>query len=366
VTHATAENPDVNIDDIITALHVAVRGEYATYAPVLKKHERALHRLIKAHPDDVRAVSLLAMVKCELRKNTRTYVRCLEKTFNDCKDTLSDGDYALLATNLSYFYAEECSGKEKRVAELSESAIRRGSPYWETYHALALRYYRAQDFSRALPLFRRTAELSALPRHRYNYAVCLQKCGFAADSIAILRTLSTRFAEHEYDAKAYYALGVFCAQSGDTDTARGIAYDLTRVENAESYVDFDELAELMYAVGEYEQCVKLYDSDRLYETADWMSHYLYSLKSIGNAQRAAQKIADSERDIRLAIDDKTPDDFGGDEKACADYIERESTQLSELRRAYDDVFTRNITPKHEIEIPLLCVCYYIGCPRHSQ
>ena len=330
----------------------------------IKKYERMLQKEIKENPSNIRAVCLLAMVKCELLKSTSTSLKYLHSAYNHFKDSLDDSEFCMLVTNLAYFYIEECANKEKTARALLQEAITRNSPYAETYYALALEYYKEGQFEQALPLFQKATNLSSLFRHRYNYAICLSQCNQERECIEILKTLSNDYKTHEYSAKAYYSLGVLYVFLAEEQKAKEIALHLLNIDYFKFDIEHYMLADFMFSVGEYQHCFELYDKEQqLWETADWLSLYFYSQKKMNRTEDASKKLYQVIDAISEKIKDCRLEDFD-DKKDFDEYIHSENKRMEDVKTAYQDIFYADVTPVARLQTDLIYGCYYIDCQRH--
>lgn len=354
----------MDIDSVLSEMRNLIPIGFEKYAPRFRKYERLLQKEVKDNPNNIRAVCMLAMVKFELRKRTSTSLKYLESSYNRLKDSVSDFDFCLLATNTAYFYIEECADKEKFAIELLKAAIKRNSPFAQTYYALALEYYKENQFEYALPLFQKAAEISSFFRYYYNYAICLNKCNQIEQSIKILKVLSCDFDTHEYKAKAYYSLGVLYASLGEIKKVREIATQLLNTAYSDFDIEHDMLADLMFSVGEFQLCLDLYDKEKLWESADWLSIYFYIQKKTNRANDAFKKLSDVIDKISMEIMHCTLDDFDGNKKEFYEYINSEKERIESIKTAYNNIFHDNIKPVATLHTRLIYGCYYIDCPRH--
>ncbi|MDF2556535.1 MAG: hypothetical protein K0R71_363 [Bacillales bacterium] len=356
----------MDIDFIISNLKNSKMSNFDEFSPVFRNYERILHRAIKNDPNNYKAISLLAMIKCELRKSTNISLKYLENAFYKNKNYLSDYDFSLLSTNLAYFYAEECTNKELVIEELLQSAISRESQFHQTYYALALHYFKQNKYRLALPLFEKAENIFPLYIYKFNHAICLYKCGQIPESIKILEKLSINYGKHEYHARAYYTCGVLYASLGNSIATRSIAYDLLNIDYTSLNIDHCEIADLMFLVGEYEICIELYNKTRLYDTADWLGIYFFSFKMINRGKVALEKLDNVTCDIENEIAGSTLEDFNGSKRDFNYYLESEGERLKNIKTVYNNIFTNEVKPKVSDNIDLLYACYYINCPRHLK
>ncbi|WP_353094827.1 hypothetical protein [Tissierella praeacuta] len=354
----------MDVRSIFLELQRLLQLDFEEYASKIKKYEHMLQKEVKENPHNMRAVSLLSMVKFELRKSISTSLKYLEHSYNNFKDLLKDIDFCLLVTNMAYFYLEECINKEKYAKELLNEAIKRNSPFPQTYFALAMEYYEENQFELALPLYKKASDMTSLVPYHYNYAVCLNKCNRAFESIEILKKISEGYRKNEYKAKAYYSMGIIYSFLGEIEKARKIAFDLLDVDYSTLNIEHYMLADLMFLVGEFQQCIILYDKENLWETADWLSLYFYSQKEIDCKENALKKLQHIVNKGNMEIKDCKLEDFDGNEKDLNKYIDNERERVESIRTAYDNVFNTDIKPKIISNIDLIYVCYYIDCPRH--
>lgn len=355
----------MDIQIIIKDLREVMNFEFEQRALIFKKYERILQSEIKTNKNNINALSLLAMIKFELRKSTSTSIKCLEKAYREQIESLNDEEFSLLVTNMAYFYIQEYTDKEEIAKKLLKTSIEHNSPYAETYYSMAMIYCKTSEFEKALPLFIKAYEIKPLFRYKYNYAICLYESGEISKSIEILKELSTEFETHEYKAKAYYSLGVMHAMAGEIEEATNIAFDLLKIDYQSLDIDEDLLADLMYLVDEFRYVIKLYDNINMWETADWLGMYFYSLKSLNHLDKALEKLNDVTINLRNQIYECKIEDFDGNKKEWQEYVDSEQVRLDSIKSVYYDVFKNNIKPKCNAKTFLLYGCYYIDCPRHS-
>lgn len=356
----------MEIPALKAALQKHMLETFETRRPLFKKIERLLQKEIKTDPRNISAVSLLAMVKCELRQRTDTSLKYLKSAYDEERDHIAADDFCLLATNYAYFLIEECFGKEKLAADILWEAVKRKSPYYQTYFALAKLLYKGRQFDEALPLFKKTATKSQLIHLQYNYAICLFKTGDKEGSIQLLRALSAGYNMHEYNTKAYFALGIAYSYFGMIASAKKVADDLFITDYESFDINKYSLADLMYCVGEYSITVELYDSEKLYATADWLRIYFYCLRELGQEEKAKMKYSDILRAVDDEIASMSIDDFVGNEGELKDYLQREAKRRDSIVSAYESAFTNGIKPDNTYDIDLIYGCYYIDCPRHTM
>lgn len=353
----------MNIDECIKDISRNLSKDYEKSIWIFQKYERILQKEVRENPKNIRAVSLLAIIKCELRKSPRTSLKYLEIAYKNFKNDISNEDLALLSTNIAYFYNQEFRSNEKKMKEILNESILSKTQYAQTYYALALLYYNEDDFSKALPLFKKALELSNNIKNKFNYAVCLYRCGFINKAIPIFLELSHKWEEEDYAAQAYLILGNAYVLNNDTEKAKKIGDELYESE-VEVDVGYLDLAELMFYVGDYEKCISFYNKENFTGSVDWLRQYFYSLKELNKKTLATEKLKYVLDEIDEDIQDKQNESADWDKSDLEYYLKSELENKAEIQNAFDDVFLNNIKPKNTFIPALQYVCYYIDCPRH--
>jgi tetratricopeptide (TPR) repeat protein len=354
----------MDLDTCISELRLNSQKEYEEYVPVLEKYRDILASEIVTDPKNIRAASLLAMVHFQLRESTEVSIKCLKHAYRSNQHELADKEFAMLATNSAYFYIREYRYTGKAVCNLLKKAIQANSPFAETYFALALLYYKNEQYREALPFFKKACDLSNQFGYQYDYAYCLFKCEYAGRAIGILKGLSINWRYDSESAKAYYLSGIIFAFQDKIEDAREIAMDLFSVDYCALDVDEFDLAKLMFLIGDYERCIKLYEKANFSETADWLGEYFYSLKALNQGDQAKEKFYDTIQKIEEDIADKQNEASQWEQKELESYISGVSLTKSEIQECYRDAFVNNLRPKVLLLIPLIDECYYIECPMH--
>lgn len=137
------------IDSCLEELRNSFSKEYDDYKPLLERCRALLFTEIENNPKNIHAVCLIAMVEFELRVETEIVLGYLEEAYTKYKDQISGEDFSMLATDMAYFYIEECENKEDESAALLQEAVKRGSTYPETYYALGLLHYENDRYKKA-------------------------------------------------------------------------------------------------------------------------------------------------------------------------------------------------------------------------
>lgn len=339
--------------------------------PVFEKYREPLLAEIKENPKNIRAVCLLAMVCYELREDTEDVLRHLKHAYKAYKDELSDDDYAMLVTDIAYFYNKELWYRGKTICNLLKNAVRRSPSFPETYYALAMLLYDNGEYVEALPQFKRACDLSGKFRYHYNYADCLFRCGYADEAIEILQKLSEDWSNDWQSTNAYFLLGYIYANQNRIKEAEIVALDIFAADYDELGIDENNLAGLMFLIGDYGKCAAFFENDSLAFQAWWLGRYFYCLKQLHHEGKAKSVLLEAIEYIEDDISDKKNEADEWDPKQLKEYIIKANQEKDEIQTAYDDVFARNLKPDGKFVVRLVDEysydgCYYIECPRHYR
>ncbi len=336
-------------------------------AEIFSEYKELLEQIIDSDSKNIEAFCLLAMVLCELREDTDLSLKVLEECYDKNKDTFTDDGYALWATDIAYFYLEECGKeKEQRAVELLQNAVFRNSNFPNTYYALGKYYFENKRFEIAAEWFHKAFINSEKRIYSYCEAVSLLADSRLEEGIKILESLYVYpFEIEEQDAKVALTLGRELALIGDIKRAKEIAQLLMDTSYQEFDIEIDEMADYLYILKDYKACVDLYDRCNFLEDASWLNKYFYSLKQLGNFEEALEKLHDITEKIKLDVlqEQSNPSDFE-DEEDLENYISSERKRLDEIWRCYNEIFNEDVVPKSDSYYYILCECYYINCPRH--
>jgi tetratricopeptide (TPR) repeat protein len=336
-------------------------------AEIFSEYKELLEQIIDSDFKNIETFCLLAMVLCELREDTDLSLKVLEECYDKNKDTFTDDGYALWATDIAYFFIEECGKeKEKQAVELLQNAALRNSKFPNTYYALGKYYFENKSFEMAAEWFHKAFTNSEKRIYSFSEAISLLADSRLEEGIKILESLYVYpFENEEQDAKVALTLGRELALRGDIERAKKIANLLMNTSYQEFDIEIDEMADYLYILEEYKACVDLYDKCNFLEDADWLNKYFYSLKQLGKFEEALEKLHDITEKIKLDVleEQSNPSDYENEED-LEYYISSERKRLDEIWKCYNEIFSDDIVPKSDTYYDILYECYYINCPRH--
>ena len=370
----------MNIDDVRDEISEKLKTVDG-HKEIHKLHEpykKLLEKEIKLNPKNIEAYCLLAMVIESMLLDDEP-MDILEKCYQENRDTFTDNEYCMWATNMAYFIVDyygcveqDDNKKGKRAVEILEEAVKRKSKYYQTYYALGQYYFENKMFDKASKVFHTAYTISKDRRYLYCEGVSLIKASKLDESVKIFeKLLVSPLVDIELDFNIALALGQSFLQMGDTEKASKIADILVD----EKYEDFDgadwTFTDFMFTLGRYDYVINYYDDNEYAEDVSWRSEYFYSLKMLGKDKEALiileRVLKEYEEEIATAEKEVS---FGSDDDAYETIDERDEDivktkeELRAMKKCYDDVFAKNIKPTKEQYCSIVYECYYIGCPRH--
>ncbi len=357
----------MDLNDIIQKLQSSMELDFEERAEIFTVYKELLEQIIASDSKNIEAFCLLAMVLCELREDTDQSLKVLEECYDKNKDNFSNDSYALWATDIAYFYLEECGKeKEQQAVELLQNAVFRNSKYPNTYYALGKYYFENKRFEMATEWFHKAFINSEKRIYSYCEAVSLLADSRLEEGIKILESLYVYpFDNEEQDAKVALTLGRQLALKGDIKRAKEIARLLMKTSYQEFDIDIDEMSDYLYILKDYKECVDLYDRCNYLEDASWLNKYFYSLKQLGKFEEALEKLHDITEKIKLDVLEKQSNTLDFEEEEDLEYyISSERKRLDDIWKCYNEIFNEDIVPKSDTYYNILYECYYIKCPRH--
>jgi len=367
---------------------------YIDIQNIWEPYKNILEQEINSNPKNIEAYCLLAMLIESMSCSEESSLATLEKCYEENKDTFSDKEYAMWATNTTYFIFDEYghvadhendennkndmndkyNHEIKKASKLLEEAVRRKSSFYQTYYALGWYYFENKLFEKASEAFHTAYTISKNREHLYCEASCLLKASKYDEGLKILESLYTYpFVEEQFDFQIALTLGFTLALMGKTERASEIAKILLNKE----YTEFDcadyQLTDFLYTLGHFEYVVNYYDNNNYVEDVSWRSNYFYSLKMLGKDKEANLKLENLVKEYKENIHKEEnntswgmfDDDWKTDEDR-KEYIAETKETLEGIKKCYSDVFKGNIKPSEDPHYDIYLDCYYIGCPRHSN
>lgn len=357
----------MKICEIIKELRESTKFNFEKRAVIYRKYRDILKKEIDLNPSNVKAVSLMAMIFCELREKTEKSIEILEKCYDENKSEFSDEEISLLSTNLAYFLLEEFGpSSEERAIKLLLGAINRNSNYSNTYYAYGKICFMKKDFKNAARMFEKAFELFTKKSYKYCQAISLLKNSNQQAGISKLKSIYIYpFEDEEIDAKVALTLGRELAISGNIYKAKEIASNLLRTDYINFDIETDEMADFMYILKDYKTCVQLYDRCGFLEDASWLNKYFYALKQEGKVSLAENKLEEIINKIEAGIEEEkmNPTDWKNDEDYHS-YIISEIKRLKDIKEGYNKIFVHSIDILPDAYYDIIYECYYINCPRH--
>ena len=370
----------MNINDVRDEISEKLKTA-CDHNDVRKIHEpykKLLEEEIKFKPIHVEAYCLLAMV-VESMLCDEEPMDILEKCYEVNHDTFTNNEYCMWATCMAYFIVkyygcEEVNDnkKRKRALEILEEAVKRKSPFYQTYYALGQYYFENKLFDKASEVFHTAYIISKEKKYLYCEATSLLKASKLDEGVKILESLCV---DTLIDEELYFTvtltLGHTLALMGNIEKASEIA-DILIDEKYEDFDDADRiLTDFMFTLGRFEYVINYYDINEYAEGISWRSEYFYSLKMLGKDAEALLKfesiVKSYEEEIELAEKEIS---FGGDDDNYESVDERDEDiveikeELRAMKKCYNDVFNKSVKPVKEPYYDIVYGCYYIGCPKH--
>ncbi len=353
----------MDIEKILIELKNEIFEDFETRSVIFRKYKELLENEIILNPKNVDYPCLLAMILEELRDSG---IEVLEECYKRNVDTMNDKDYALLATNMAYFLLEDWGDCENRAEDLLQEAIRRNSPYPNTYYALGRKYYSVEDYNKASQYFSKAYEISKDIKYKYCEAVSLLKDGKYKIGIEFLKSIYLKdIKDDDISVNIAAALALALAEVGEFDKSRRIAAMLEEINfdyfNIEGYY-----LNIYFTIGDYEKTINKYDESEYLEEVSWLNEYFYSLKQLGKLYEAREKLREITEKIEKQLSEATLDDWDDDIEEYEDYLESEKKRLSDIQNCYEDILTRGKEVKPNKVYDITHECYYINCPRHYK
>lgn len=343
-------------------MNQAIKLEFEERKLIFEKYKAIIEEHILSNPNDVEAVSLVAMILLELRFDKESAFAYLENCYSRFAHQLLDDDFSLLVTNMAYFYFEEYCNCDKAI-EMLHCAIDRNSKYVNTYYALGLALYSKKEYDDASKQFEKAYKLTNDKRYLHCQAVCAFYMDNMKRGIELLRGVTIDYSS-EYDIRTGLMLANFLALDGKTILAKKIAKHMLEIDSEN--MNYFEVADIMFLIGEYSACAELYEKEKLYEDSSWLGIYFYALQQSGQSEKAYKKISQLRNDINKEVNTEqtTPQDWN-DEEELNEYINQQKERLLKIEKCFYTVFELKEKPLYDYHPDILYWCYYINCPRHS-
>lgn len=357
----------MELHEIIKRLKGVMNVDFNERAIFFEKYRDILKSEISVNPSNIEAYCLMAMIVCELREETEKSVEILEQCYVHNQSNFSDEGFALWATDMAYFLLEECGeDSEERAVQLLSQAVNLNSNYSSTYYAYGKVCFAKKDFKKASKLFHKAFELCQKKSYKYCEAISLLAYSNQNEGITLLKSIYTYpFEDEEIDVRIALTLGRELAISGNVAEAKKISEILLKADYSEFDIEIDEMADLMFTLGDYKTCVELYDKYKFLEDASWLNKYFFALKQIGQGSIAKRKLEEVTEKIEKDIhEEKMNPTAWEDYEEYEYYISSKTRRLKDIREGYNKVFIYSIYISPDIYYDIIYECYYINCPRH--
>ncbi|MGF7056943.1 tetratricopeptide repeat protein [Brassicibacter mesophilus] len=339
---------------------------YYEYKKIIFKYIEFLKNILVENPQNIKAVCQLAIMYMEAREPVEKSVELMEDTFNKFSDEINHDELAELLNNLAFFYAKEMYNIDKSK-QLLVKAIEINTKIPNTYNALGMIFLNENNIIDALKMFSNATYLSKDIKYQNNYAVALYYAGQIDKAIEIFKNISKKWQNNEVAAKAYYSYGMSKSFLGDISTAIEVANSLHSRLDHKVYVDAYKIADLYYMCNEYKKCIELYDYEKLYPSADWLSIYFYSFQALNLKERLARVFNDiiiqKESDLKEAYIDNDESWTVEERKS---YIEDLNKEIKDFADLYNSILVKRCKPCIDFKPELIYGCYLVDCPRHSN
>ncbi len=359
---------DISVDEIIVELRKVMGSDFETRSSVFSKYENILEEKLKLKPDDVKVISVLAMLNEELRKSSFDGFKRLKNCYENYKDTLDDDSFSMLVTNLAYFLIEEIEFDFKKAETLLLEAINRNSKYVETYYALGRLYFEKDEYIKASQMFKIAFDISGNNKYKYSEAVCFMKNGEFQKAVDELRLV---YCEDLIDDNSVVETAKYLSYAlvelGEFEESKTILSKLMKFESKVVEIHEIDLINLLFMNGNYEECVRMYDDVQFAISASWLYDYFYALRQLGKSNVAEEKFKEIILKMETDLEFKRGNLVDWDSQEELDeYIKSELEEIADIKKCYDDVFRKNVVVTAKPQYYIVYDCYYINCPRHYQ
>lgn len=348
--------------------HSPIFTNYELSVPFVKDLKTFVLALLKDTPDNVCAISILASLNQELRRETHA-IKVLEDFIKTYEQSLSASQKARLYTNLAFYY----EGDEKELEHLLK-AEKLASPFTQTYKGLALTYFSKYTFDKntknlekSLLAFEKALKLNDGYEMHFGYAVCLFELEQYEEAKALFEALLLN-----YPKRMRLLLSLAYCEIYLNNKEKALHY-LAQVKEGqdENYpLNTDDIGDYQiydayYALEVYESFLKEYETVIADNFFPEIAYYYYALWITGKYQKFDEEIEKQKQKILSWIEEtKTDEDFT-DEKDRQDYIKTYKEDLENLIELENKIKNLGYKPIAKLELYPEYGCYLIDCIRHN-
>lgn len=356
----------MTIDKYIKKIRMSITNDkpYDEYKNLLFEYIEFLENALNENPENIKAVCQLAIIYMEAREPVEKSIELMENTLEDFRKVLKEDEVAQLLNNLAFFYAEEMYDIDK-AKQLLEKAVKCNSNFPNPYNALGIIYLNEDNIVDALEMFNKATYLSKNIKYHNNYAVALYQAGHLEKATDIFNEISKEWRNNEVAVKAYYSYGMIKSIIGDAAVGIEVAKNLSSILDFDICVNAYEIADLYFICKEYEKCVELYDSEKLYPSMDWLNIYFYSFYVLNWKTKLEKVFKEIINEMEKEIKEEQIDndeDWTVEERK--EYIKDLNKDIKEFTVSYNAILNKGYEPNINFKPELIFGCYLINCPRH--
>ncbi len=356
---------DLAIEEMIKEIQNSMCDDFETRSVVIKNFKKILEDRLDRNPNDVKVASVLAMLYCELRESSTVGFKILETLYFSYKETLTNDDFEILATNMAYFIHIEEEFSTVKAEDLLLEVIHRGAKYPNAYFGLGSLYFGRGDYNKASNMFSMAFGISGENKYKYSEAICLIMAKELQSGVKALKSIYSEVLTADVAVKTAVSLALVLAELGDFKESHMILNKIKKCQSAYEEILYKDLSDLLFMNGEYDECVKLYDEIQYGPRANWLGEYFYSLKQIGKEDIAKNRLNEVIKAFELDIQMQSGNlSVWDSQNELDEYIKSEEEELRNIKKCFDDVFVKNILTKAMPEYYIIDGCYYLYCPRH--